>query len=297
MISAPIPSVRLADSVSRPLVRPTTIITSVTSTATAITVMIVRTGRCRALRKIMCPITASSPPEDPGGAFPWELSPTFTSSAPGGFLSTNRSSGSGSLNVAFVMPICRCVIIGRPAQRDLARIFHRIKRIPASIANIRSDLPTGIVSLKARYSQVDAIEPNLARYFPIGSGGRFRRRAFGSACDPDNRQHIILATSLTCIFHQHWRAVRNGLPEDRAREMLRAKILNGLCRSPLKICRPRNELILGRNKNVECLPVALHIENICADDGRLPDHADLRGLFRKDESTHLMVLLNHSGVG
>ena len=39
MMSAPTPCVRLADSVSSPVVRPTTMITSITSTATANTVM------------------------------------------------------------------------------------------------------------------------------------------------------------------------------------------------------------------------------------------------------------------
>ena len=53
MMSAPTPSMRLADSDSRPLVRPTTMITSVTSTATAITVMNVRSGRCRTFCTIM----------------------------------------------------------------------------------------------------------------------------------------------------------------------------------------------------------------------------------------------------
>ena len=61
MMSAPTPSVRLADSVSNPLVSPTTMITSVTSTATAITVMIVRTGRCITFCTIMCPINSLAP--------------------------------------------------------------------------------------------------------------------------------------------------------------------------------------------------------------------------------------------
>ena len=46
MMSAPTPSVRFADSINKPLVNPTTMITRVTSTATAITVIAVRIGRC-----------------------------------------------------------------------------------------------------------------------------------------------------------------------------------------------------------------------------------------------------------
>ncbi len=53
MMSAPTPSVRFADSISNPLVSPTTMITSVTSTATAIIVISVRMGRCNTFCTIM----------------------------------------------------------------------------------------------------------------------------------------------------------------------------------------------------------------------------------------------------
>ena len=51
MMSAPTPSMRLAVSCSMPLVSPTIMITSVTSTATASTLTSVRTGRCRTFLK------------------------------------------------------------------------------------------------------------------------------------------------------------------------------------------------------------------------------------------------------
>ena len=53
MISAPTPSVRLADSVINPVVSPTTRITKVTSTAIPITVINVRIGRCITFCRIM----------------------------------------------------------------------------------------------------------------------------------------------------------------------------------------------------------------------------------------------------
>ena len=46
MMSAPTPSTRFAESATSPVVSPTTMITSITSTATAITVIAVRIGRC-----------------------------------------------------------------------------------------------------------------------------------------------------------------------------------------------------------------------------------------------------------
>src|ERR1700691_1277629 len=56
-MSAPTPSMRLADSARSPLVRPTTMMTSVTSTATASTVMKVRSGRgstfCTIMKRII----------------------------------------------------------------------------------------------------------------------------------------------------------------------------------------------------------------------------------------------------
>ena len=100
MMSAPIPSVRLADSKIRPLVSPTTMITSITSIATAIMVIAVRTGRCIALRRIRWPIKAWSPA-------PARFRPRARVCVPGGCFNTNRSAVIVSFSVILVMPISR----------------------------------------------------------------------------------------------------------------------------------------------------------------------------------------------
>ena len=60
--SAPTPSMRRAVSVSNPLVRPTMIRTSVTSTPTAMTLISVRTGRWSTFCKIILRIKAGAAP-------------------------------------------------------------------------------------------------------------------------------------------------------------------------------------------------------------------------------------------
>ncbi len=160
MMSAPTPSVRFADSKISPLVSPTTIITSITSTATAITVIAVRTGRCIALRRIRWPIKVWSPA-------PARSSPTRSSCVPGGCFNTNRSAAIVFVRRQLGDPNIKTIIVRRPFQGNLARVSYAAKHVPVAVAHVGDELASGIVGLDARDVQVGAIEPDLARNIPI----------------------------------------------------------------------------------------------------------------------------------
>ena len=79
--------------------------------------------------------------------------------------------------------------------------------------------------------------------------------------------------------------------------MLRPQILNRLGRRPLQARRSYQELILGRDENVERFGVALHVKNVFADNGHLTDNANFGGLFGQDEAVNFVVLLDGAGIG
>ena len=79
--------------------------------------------------------------------------------------------------------------------------------------------------------------------------------------------------------------------------MLRPDIFLGFRGRVLELRRAHEKLIFRRDENMEGLAVAHHVKYVRADDGHLPDHANVGRFLREDKSSHAIVLLDYACIG
>src|SRR5581483_10663480 len=178
------------------------------------------------------------------------------------------------------------VVLDRPGQLNSGGILHALKVLVVGIMNVFDVGPPLAVDLQPRDFKIRAVKPDpaLESQFIPRSGLEHRHHVKPAAADLLLLHEVLLLRRI-----DRWN-------QQGFFNMLWSQILQRVLRGSMERGLPHDELLLGGNIEAELLAIRDHVKNLGADDGCLALHSNQGRLLQENETLHIMVFLDYSGV-